>query len=81
MSKEKDYVRVCITLRPIDIEKINQIIDWRDGNKRLDRSGTIRRAINEEYNRLHVLHTRDLGTPMPELQENPYEPKPEAGGY
>ena len=52
----EDYIRVSIVLRQSDIDKLEQIIRWRDGKIRGDKSATIRMAINQEYNRLKILH-------------------------
>ena len=72
-----DYIRVCVSLRQEDINKLEQIIKWRDGKISGDRSATIRKAISGEYLRMAKLH-ESLITSEDLLYANPYEASPES---
>ena len=53
---DQEYVKVCVNLRRIDLEHLEQIIKWNDGQRRGDRSATIRMAVTEKYNRMKKLY-------------------------
>lgn len=55
---DQEFVKVCVNLRRIDLEHLEQIIKWNDGQRRGDRSATIRMAITEKYNRMKNLYAR-----------------------